>query len=356
LLIFYIELVSVYIFSLYARLISQRNKMLERILIIFVIAILLLVSGLRTNIGDTGSYTYLYGLIGPQYVSKGGYEPGFILFFRFLKTISRDPQFMLFVTSLIINVFNIWTISKYPGYFELNVFMYITSGYYIVTMNGIRQSLAAAVLFACTNLIIKGKFIYYSLIVLVMCSFHSSAIVLIPVYFMVRNEAWSRKVYMFIALFLIALIFYEPLMGAVFNALEDTKVGAYKNFKEGGANIIRVAVYAVPVILAYVKREQVKEKWPESNVFVNMALLNLMVMVFSLNNWIFARFTIYFQLYGFILLAFIIKYCVNKKEKNFLYFGLVIGYLFFFWYEQAVSLDIQYKTNFKLSTEFYSDS
>lgn len=347
-LVFYYELIAVYIFSLYGRLTTSRNKRMGAIFTIIVIAILFLVSGLRTDIGDTEAYTYLYSLIGPTYVSNGGYEPGFILFFRFLKTISEDPQFMILVTSFIINVFNIWTISKYPGYFELNTFMYITSGYYLVTMNGIRQSLVAAILFACSNLIIKGNFKLYLPIVLIMCSFHSSAIVLIPVYFLVRSEAWSGKIYIFIGLFLVGLLFYGPLMGAAFDALGDTKFGAYKNFKEGGANIIRVAVFAVPVILAFIKKEQIKEKWPESNVFVNMALLNLIIMLFSLNNWIFARFIIYFQLYGVVLLAFIIKYCVNKKEKNFLYFGLIFAYLFFFWYEQSITLHMQYKTDFKL--------
>jgi transmembrane protein EpsG len=321
-----------------------------------VIAILFLVSGLRSGIGDTGAYTYLYGLIGPNYISNGGYEPGFILFLRLLKKVSVDPQFMIIITSFIINVFNIWTISKYPGYFELNTILYISSGYYIVTMNGIRQSLAAAVLFACANLIIKGKFICYLIVVLLMCTFHSSAIVLIPVYFLVRNEAWSRRVYIFTAMLLVGLMLYDPLMGIVFNALSDTKIGAYKNFKEGGANIIRVAVYAVPVILAFIKKEQIKEKWPQSNVFVNMSLLNLIIMLFSLNNWIFARFTIYFQLYGFVVLSFIIRYCTNKKEKNFLYYGLIIAYLFFFWYEQAVSLGMKYTTKFKLTTEFYNSN
>lgn len=347
-LVFYVELISVYIFSLYARVFSYRSKILKVFFTICVIAILFLVSGLRTSIGDTEAYTYLYKLIGPTYVSNGGYEAGFILFLRVLKGISQDPQFLLIVTSIIINVANIWTVRDYPGYFELTTFMYITAGYYLVTMNGIRQSLAAAVLFACTSLITKGKFKYYLLVVLLMCEFHSSAIVMIPVYFLVRNEAWSRKVYIFIALFLIALVFYGPLMNTAFDALSNTKFGVYKNFNEGGANIFRVAVFAVPVILSYIKKEQIKEKWAEGDVFVNMALLNLIIMIFSLNSWIFARFTIYFEMYNFVLLSYIVKYCTSKKERLFLYYGLLVAYFVFFWYEQDVTLNMKYTTNFKL--------
>jgi transmembrane protein EpsG len=326
-----------------------RSKILEGVFIIFVISLLFLVSGLRNGIGDTPMYKYLYQLVGPNYISNGGYEPGFILFFKVLKRISQDPQFMILVTSLIINVANIWRIKGYPGYFELTTFMYITSGYYLVTMNGIRQSIAAAIIFACTNFIIKGRFLCYLVSVALMYSFHTSAIVMIPVYFLVRNDAWSRKVYLFIGIFLIGLLFYGPLMDTAFNALSNTKFGGYKNFNEGGANIIRVAVYAIPVVLAYIKKEQVKERWSESNIFVNMALLNLIIMMFALNNWIFARFSIYFEVYDFVLLSYIIKYCTNKKEKRLLYYGLLVAYSAFFWYEQAITLNIQYNSIFSLS-------
>lgn len=344
-LVFYIQLLLVYIFSLYARLSSSRNKMLSKFFLVTVILMLSLVSGFRASgIGDTQMYTYLYKLIGPSY-SGEGYEPGFIIFLKGLKLISQNPQFMLLITSFIINMFNIWILMDYPGYFELNTFMYITSGYYLVTMNGLRQSLAAAVLFASTNLIIKGRFKAYLTIVLIMCSFHISALILIPVYFLVRKEAWSPKVYLFIFIFLIGLMIYGPIMNVIFNILGNSKFGEYKNFKEGGTNIVRVAVYFVPIALAYIKRKHLKEFWPDSNVFVNMSLLNLIVMCFALNNWIFARFSIYFQMYSFVLLAAIIESCMQKRERNFTYICLLAAYLAFFLYEQSIALNIVYEAN-----------
>lgn len=344
-LVFYIQLLLVYIFSLYARLSSSRNKILSNFFLVTVILVLFLVSGFRAaGIGDTQMYTYLYKLIGPSY-SGEGYEPGFIIFLKGLKLISQNPQFMLLITSFIINVFNIWILMDYPGYFELNTFMYIASGYYLVTMNGLRQSIAAAVLFASTNLIIKGRFKAYLTIVLIMCSFHISALILIPVYFLVRKEAWSPKVYLFIFIFLIGLMIYGPIMNVIFNILGNSKFGEYKNFKEGGTNIVRVAVYFVPMALAYIKRKQLKEFWPDSNVFVNMSLLNLIVMCFALNNWIFARFSIYFQMYSFVLLAAIIEGCMQKRERNFTYICLLAAYLAFFLYEQSIALNIVYEAN-----------
>jgi transmembrane protein EpsG len=322
--------------------------MLRNIFLFVVIIILLAISGLRKNIGDTEMYIHLYRLIGQGYVSNGGYEPGFITFYEVLNKISKDPQFMLLVTSAIINYANVWTLKSFAGYIELNTFMYIASGYYLVTMNGLRQSLVAAILFSCSNFIINGKLKSYVIVVIIMSTIHSSALVLIPVYFLVRSEAWSAKVYIFILIFIVSLFIYDPLMSLVFGVLGDTRFGDYKNFKEGGANFIRVAVYAVPVILAYIKRDRIRLGWPESNVIVNMSLLNLIIMCFSLNNWIFARFTVYFQIYNFVLLSYVINYCTKRSERRLLYVSLVAAHLVFFWYEQSISLNIQYRTNFKL--------
>lgn len=343
--VFYGTLIITYVFSLMSRLISRKSKIMSIYFAVFVVSIMIIVSGLRNNIGDTSAYTHSYSLLNNYTFSFKG-EWGFNLLQFILYKISTNSQLLIIITSLIINLLNIKTLYKYEGYFELKTYLYITSGYYLTTMNGIRQSLVAAILFSCTRFIIKGNFKMYLIAVMIMLTFHQTAIIMVPVYFIVRSDAWSPKVYKFIFLFLVGLIFYEPMMNMIFNLLGNTKYGEYTNFNEGGTNIIRVAIYAIPIILAYLKREQIKDNWPGSNIFVNMSLLNLLVMCFSLNNWIFARFAIYFELYSIVLLAYIVKSSSRREEKVFLYYGLIVAYFIYFWYEHVISLNIIYKSNF----------
>lgn len=104
-------------------------------------------------------YVHTYNLIGPNYKSGGEYEAGFILILRILKSISEDPQFMIMIISIAVNlciIFTLWKYSKYY-YFEIATFLYVACGYYLVTMNGIRQCLAASILFAATPFLIKRK-------------------------------------------------------------------------------------------------------------------------------------------------------------------------------------------------------
>lgn len=349
--VFYLTLISVYIFSLLARITRVKNKKAGIFFLIIVILILVLVSGLRNGIGDTGMYKHLYNLIGPEYDSQGGYEIGFILFLKMLKNFSDNPQFMIIVTSIITNVLNV--ISMYifteDSYFEIETFLYITSGYYTTTMNGIRQSLAASIIFFSTILLIRKKFIHYSIVILLMATIHTSAIIMIPIYFIVNQKAWDKKTNILFGLAIVGMFFYQPLMGL----LEGTKYGGYADSTEGGASVIRIAVFIVPVILAYLKKDILKELWKESDVFINMTLICSLVMMFSSINWIFARFAIYFQLYNFVVLSFIISKALYGKERRVIYLALIGCYFIFFYYEQVISLGMNYTTDFKLLEFLY---
>lgn len=351
--IFYITLISTFILAFLSRLHPKWSNDKKPMLIytILILIILVGVSGLRRSMGDTGDYKHLYTLVvSGTDMTNSDYEIGFIKFFELLSKISTDPQIMVFTTALITTVLCILTLRKYYSYFELEVYMYIASGFFLVTMNGIRQAMASAFIFAATKFIVEGKFILYLIIVLFASTFHTSAIIMIPVYFIVREEAWSKRIVYIILISIVALIFIQPLMEIMFESAEGTKLGGYEESvlggAEGGANILRAVIDLVPVVLAYIYRDKLKEKWPKSNIFVNMCLINLIFMCFALYNWLFARFNMYFQLYSFILLPYIIKNMFKPKEKGLVYYLFVLCYFIFFYYEHVISLNIIYSSDF----------
>ena len=169
---------------------------------------------------------------------------------------------------------------------------------------------------------------------------------MIPVYFLVKTEAWSEKMMKTIVIAIVAFILFQPLMNMVFSLIEGTRYSSYEEVvmsSGNGANIIRVVLAALPVILSYIKRDELKEAWPESNLFVNMSVINLIIMAFSLFNWIFARFAFYFQMYTFILLPFIMIRLFEKRDKGLIYYGFIACYLLFFLIEEN---GLVYKSNF----------
>lgn len=355
--IFYLIIFTTYILAVLARVFKNKYGKPNLILTIIIAIILIIVSGFRSGMGDTPFYIHLYNLIDYNCsIFEYQTEPGFALFLMILKIISDDPQMFLIVTSAIINGINILMLRKYSNEtcFELSIFMYVATNY-IVTMNGIRQSLVASIIFMCTPLIIKRKFKIYAIIMILLSTLHMSAFIMIPLYFICTQEAWSKKIWILIVIFFIGMIFYEPIMDIIFKLLSNTKYSTYENFNEGGANILRIAVYFVPVFLAYLKKDNIKEKWINGNIFVNMTLINFLIMAASYYNWIFSRFAFYTKLYSIVLLPYVISKCfANKSEKRLIYYCFIICYLIYFAYDCKVG-GIVYKSNYNIMDFFYNN-
>jgi transmembrane protein EpsG len=352
--VLWLNLFIVFFFSLLARYFAKpafntasiTTISLQKIYVFGSLLALALVSGLRSNIGDTYFYKHAFEVNDFTWEQVKDQENiGFWIFQMYLKKFSDDPQILIITTAVITNILIIYVFTKYSRNFEISTYVYITGGLYLVTMNGIRQSLTAAIIFMATRFIISGNFITYALIVLFASTFHESALILLPIYFLVRYKAWSRATLMLLVIAVIIVIGFDQFSSILFSGLEDTQYGHYKHFQEGGANIIRVAVFGTPLIIAFFRREKLRVVFPESDYIVNMALIGFVFMIVSTQNWIFARFNIYFELYQLILVGWIVK-LFSEKEQRLVYLGIIVCYFLFYYYESVVTLNIQYRSEY----------
>lgn len=348
--IFWITLLLTYFFSLIARLIKNEqmdfdlNKKPNIFLVICVLIFLTAVSGLRANIGDTNTYKMFYLRINHSWENlKFEEDFGFYILQIILKQFSDDPQILLILCAFLTNTLIIITLYKYSRPFELSIYLYITSGMYLVTMNGMRQYLAAAIIFYAIRYIENKRFSKYLLCVLLASTIHFSALIMIPIYFVVNRKAWSLlTVLLFIFMILITVAF-DQFNSVLFGVIENSKYGHYSSFEEGGANIFRALFHFLPVILAFIGRERLRELWNRSDIVVNMSILNFLFYFLATQNWIFARFSIYFGLSNLILIPMLIFVFV-KKDRLIIYMSIMILYLIYFYYEQAVVLRINYES------------
>lgn len=346
--VLYLNLTVVYIFSLFARYFSKMKKgkiKINKGLVFLVIISLVLVSGLRRNIGDTYFYMYSYEfrkLTWDDIKFQGDF--GFNILQMYLQKISENPQLLILATALITNILVIFVLYKYSRYFELSLYVYITGGLFLVSMNGIRQMLAAAIIFTATKYLINGNWKMYMLIILIASTFHQSALTLIPIYFLVRYKAWSKATIILVITSIIIVLGFDQFTKILFSAIEDTQYSHYQDFAEGGANIIRVVVNAVPILIAYLGRDKLRRIFPESDYIVNMSIVGFIFMIIATQNWIFARFSIYFDLYLLILISWIVK-LFKDSNQLFVYYGILICYFLYYYYENVISLNIQYRSD-----------
>ncbi len=314
--------------------------------------ILIIVAGLRNGIGDTTTYMEGFKSDAPSTISgcikllfSGKKDVGFYFYQGIVKTIKNDPNVFIFVTSLITISLIFITYYKYSQLLELSIFLFITTGCYLVTMNGIRQYLASAILFFCFPLIHQRKWQIYVPIVLVCSTIHKSALIFLVLYFIVDQPAWGNTT-KWILFFGIALFVTYPVTGPIVaNLLGETQYGEYKDVLTStgqGANMIRVLVMAVPVILSYLGRDFLKGKERYYNCVVNFSVVNLIFILLATKFWIYARFNMYFSVYMIILITWCVKYMFDEKNMKIIYLCCLGLYFVYYWYEIVISLNQAY--------------
>lgn len=353
--VMYANLALVFVLSYLARHFSYRpvhlyNKAFmakpNKLLVIGVMISMVLVAGLQNNIGDTVYYMHSYNIttFNLETIKFEG-DFGFNMYQMVLQSMSSDPQLLIFMTALITHVLIIAVFYNYVKLFELSVYLFIATGLYTVSMNGIRQFLAAAIIFTATKYLIEGHFKKFALVVLIASTIHTSALIFIPIYFVVRMKAWSKLTFILIAGAVLLIFAYNEFAELLFSTIESSQYGHYKDFEEGGSSWMRVLVYCVPLILAFFGREKLKRILPGSDVFVNLTMLNAIIVLIATQNWIFARFSIYFGLYNVVLIAWLVL-LFRKRDQKLVYYAIILFYFVYFYYEQVISLGLRYGSNY----------
>ena len=199
-------------------------------------------------------------------------------------------------------------------------------------------------MFSCTGLILKNKTLLYILIVCILSTIHQSALILIPMYFIAQGEPWNKRTMLFIGCIVLAMIFTTKFTNLLTDVVEQTDYASSVNeFKatDDGTNIIRILVELIPVILAFVYRDKIKDKLtPIIKLSINMSLIASGFYIISkiVNSGILlGRLPIYFSIYNLILLPWLLNNIFEKKEKNLIYYIMIVCYFAFFYYQMIIA-------------------
>lgn len=326
----------------------------NKFLVFLIIFIMVMVSGLRRGIGDTYTYKQIIDTIPasvPEFLSSNviSEDKGFYLIVAFVKQfISTNNQVSIFVFALITLSLLIYFLYKYTDNMLMATFLFITMGCYGVSMNGVRQYVATAILFTTLPLIKKGKFIPYTIIVLLTSTIHASAIIFLPIYFLRYFKGWGFVTYCLLIGGAFLYVTYGVTGPMIANLIGESQYGHYSEalLSNGeGANFIRSLVALVPIALSYLRKDMVNKKLKYGNLIINLSVLNFIFTLLANKYWIYARFCIYFNVYTILLLCFCMDNIFEKSSSKIIKMLCVGCYLFYFWYDSTTS-GLRYTSDF----------
>lgn len=249
------------------------------------------------------------------------------------------------------------TLRKYSVNFAMSMFIFTASTLMMSWMcNGIRQFIIVAVLFACTDWIIRGKWVRFFLLVLVFSGllpfarilgishipmwlggFHQSAILMIPIYFCLRGKALNKRSMIIIIVMVILLA-----LGAFGSFISNTSYSddiKYEDY-QAGMNPVRFFVSLVPVILVLVKFKDIKgmDQNPIIDLCINASVITAILYLISIftSGELIGRLPIYTELYNLILIPWLIEK-VYISHSQWIRAGLYGGYIAYFFYQVNIT-------------------
>ena len=304
--------------------------------------------GMRKHVADTTAYINMFQSIPADFstawnqIDWEGKNPGFDIFNIIFKCfISQDYQWWLMTIAIISGACVMVVLRKYSCDFFFSSFLFMTLLTYTWMMNGMRQFICVAVLFLCCEWIKDGKFIRFLIAVLLMSTFHMTALLMIPIYFVARSKPWDKKIGLFIIVIILICIFAEPFFNGVDSALGNTAyAGATGQFEEDdGVNPIRVLFYAIPPAIAFVFREKLEpyyEKNPIIPICINMSLITAalyLVGVFT-SGILIGRLPIYCEVYNLILIPYLFHCCFTNETRKTAKTGYTVLLLAYYYLQQ----------------------
>ncbi len=179
-------------------------------------------TGFRSDTyGDTSTYRSTF-LAAPdqfssliQYVSEASKDKGFAAFTVIFKSIfsSSDILFFFVIAAIQLVIFAL-ICRKYSSNYWISIFLFVSSTEYMSWChNGMRQFLAVSIIFAGFPLLLKKKYVPLIILILIASTLHGSALLMLPIIFIVQGKAWNNKTLLCIFVAIIALIFVDRFTG-----------------------------------------------------------------------------------------------------------------------------------------------
>lgn len=351
----FVILFGVYAFSKMAAQIyevpiaGEMEKRVKWFPALVLVAVLSYVAATRDPVfGDTSAYMAMFRNASselsaiPAALAAEGKDRGFAVFTILIKAVIGDHVEVFFgIVAALCLTLTFRTYKQHSCSFFMTVFLFLASGEYVQwTHNGIRQFIAVSMIFGATNLLLKRKFVPYYAVILFASTFHASALIMIPMSYIVLGKPWNKKTVFFILMVIVAVTSVDTLTGLITNLMENSQYANEVNqfLETGGTNFLRVLVFCIPPLMSLVFIRYLPTTDPCLDLSINMSIASMGTYIVSMfTSGIFiGRMPVYFSLYNYMLLPAIIDRTFEKRSANLIKLLAMGCYMVYYYYQMHI--------------------
>lgn len=333
--IFLFCLISIPLYRIFFNITELSRQSKNKLFFILAVSQLFLISALRADCvgGDLVNYIPRFRLVHTLEFKDifGIWEPGFMIFMKFISIISSTPRFFLFSTSLLIYILFARYLYKNSPYVWVSILIFIIFGFYSNTMNIIRHSIALMITLNSIEDIVNKDLKKFVIKVLIAASFQVTALVFFPAY-LCSNFKFSF--YRYICAILGVIIISK--MGIIVSVMQFflsvfmPKLEEVVDFisSSGGGYMLALTMVIITSLLWLVYR-CVKCKVNDTNknkinVYFNLQLCAIMIqLLFAPLVSVSTRLTAFYLCPLIVLVPLVIQCICNKNYKILAFCGVL---------------------------------
>lgn len=246
------------------------------------------------------------------------FEPGYRLYNKLISLLSDSQQLITVVNSvLIIGFLYLWLQKESPNAL-LSVWLYLTLGIYQTEMNVVRNAISLFMIYYAMHDIQEKKFRQYAAIVIAASMFHKSALVFLPLYFLIGRVRLSVKRIVILILTSAAVGMNYSTLGFYVRAIMPSSLDKYFTVSNGKMETLIVGVLYAAVVLflvCFMNRQEQEKAIAESPNGAWMFTLNICFFGLNIGLGSAARMAALFGPYIILYIPQMLE-CVSEEEKR----------------------------------------
>lgn len=307
-----------------------------------------LFAGLRTDWNDTTAYIGMFNesvKIGEFISDSANFSPTqnplFYLLMSLVRTFTDQSWVFLTLCSFFVNISFINFIKKFtPNQdFALSIYLFVTLGTYMFSLEAVKQVLAMAILLYAISALIEKKYKKFYVLVLIALLFHTYAVLLVVLPFF-TSRPWRFKTYAVVIVTLLILRNFQGTITAVIGYADTVgkEIAEEEVFSGYGMSLFRVAVYAIVPLATFVYQKKLiplmdKRKY----LLTNMSILSFMFVLMASQDGanMFGRMAKYFEIGTSCMIPFILRTLFERKSLRMVVVIVMILFMCFFLYDNA---------------------
>ena len=328
--------------------IQFKDKLSNQMLTGFSALILICIAGLRYETGgDWDNYALLFSEFPtlsqvwhkPALLFEPDVEEGFVLLCAIVKEFSTNVQLLFFVVTFINILLISSALPKYTDFPVVGLLCYYCMLYFSLEMIYIRQATAVALCFFALQYVQPKKIVKYMLFILLACTFHRVAIVMVPCWF-ILNRKFPTWLYLTVILAGVVLMatgvsWIRGIFTTIASWLGENYADKAEEYTETGVFAVHrqfgIGYFLNLCIFAFVMffRKTIDAR-PHGTVHLNMFTLSLVLYYYcyelvEVSN----RFRLFFLISVIVVIPLLLESLPNFMSRL-LGFGIALLYCFSF--------------------------